>query len=76
MGICPDEGLARDPLVVRPVFEHDPVVVHEVAVIGGKDDDNIAADTTLAEMDERARDGIVDAAGHAVCQGVDLPFFL
>ena len=41
VGLAPDEGHADERLVVHRAFQHQLVIAHVVAVIGGEDDDGV-----------------------------------
>jgi hypothetical protein len=48
------------------MFQHQAMVAHEVAVVGGEDHDGVAVEPERAQLAEHAADRVVDHRDHAV----------
>ena len=65
-GLAPDEGHADQSLIVHRTLEHELMVAHQVAVVGGEDGDRVPRQAAVVERPQDARDRVVDHRDHAV----------
>src|SRR5262249_41611888 len=67
-GLSPNEGRARDPLVMRGPLQEQPVVAEEITVVASKDNDSVIGEPAAREMIEHPADGVVDHGDHSAAQ--------